>query len=285
MYGPAARFCHQFLGPFGISVTVYEPGCGGEIRRLITERTKLIWLESPGSNTMEVEDVPAIVSAARERTVTVACDNTWSTPLLFKPLNHGVDIAIEALTKYVGGHSDLLLGSITARTSGLHEIIKTTARGLGMGVSPDDASLTLRGLQTLSVRLAHVGNAALGLATRLTKVDCIETVLHPGLPSCPGHEFWKRDFAGSSGVFSVVLKEGSQPHLGTALAAMNVFALGASWGGTRSLIVPIPPNHEPAPESRRSGQIIRLSIGLEDPEDLWADLTRFITALEGIETA
>lgn len=281
VYQPVRSFCEGYLKPRGIDYGVYDPLIGAGIADLIDDKVKLVWVESPGSNTMEVQDIPAIVKAAKAKGVLVGCDNTWATPLIFKPLAHGVDFACEALTKYVGGHSDLLLGSVTVADLGLREQLKVTLRGLGVGVSPDECQLALRGIETLALRLAHMGKVSEDFARRLTRSPAVETVLHPALPSCPGHEFWQRDMGRSSGVFSVVLKPVPQAQLEKALSALKVFAIGASWGGTRSLIAPLAPEGErtvvPWPHS---GPSLRISIGLEDPDDLWNDLDALLVALE-----
>ena len=279
-YGPVRYFCADYLSPRGITYTVYDPMIGSGISDLISGKTKIIWVESPGSGTMEVQDIPAIVSAAKARGVLVGCDNTWATALLYKPLAHGVDIVVEALTKYVGGHSDLLLGAITVADIELRQRIKLVLRDIGVGVSPDEVSLALRGIETMGVRLAQMGRVSEDFAARLQEVAAVDRVLHPALPSCPGHARWKRDFKGSSGVFSVVLKPGAEIGLGAALTGLRVFSIGASWGGTRSLIAPmsikadrtaVPWTHE--------GTVLRISIGLEDPSDLWDDLMQMMTML------
>jgi cystathionine beta-lyase len=281
VYPPVRSFCDDYLKPRGIDCGVYDPLIGAGIAELIDERTKLVWVESPGSGTMEVQDVPAIVQAAKARGVLVGCDNTWATPLIFKPLAHGADFACEALTKYVGGHSDLLLGSITVADMALRQKLKEILRGFGVGVSPDECQLALRGIETMALRVAHMGKISEDFARRLTHSPAVETVLHPALPSCPGHAFWKRDMGRSSGVFSVVLKPVAEAELETALTALKVFAIGASWGGTRSLIAPM------AVEGDRivnpwthDGTVLRISIGLEDPDDLWSDLDALLFALE-----
>ncbi|MDE2488611.1 MAG: PLP-dependent transferase, partial [Alphaproteobacteria bacterium] len=214
-------------------------------------------------------------AAAHAKGAFVGCDNTWATPLLFKPLDHGADFAMEALTKYVGGHSDILLGSITVREVALHRRLKDTTRMLGIGVSPDECQLAIRGLQTMGVRLAHVGHVAEALAQRIVGQPGVDRVLHPALPTCPGHEIWRRDFSGASGLFSVVMKPGVEHRLDAALSAMKTFAIGASWGGVRSLIVPMDIRSDRvAVPWREEGPILRISIGLEDPQDLWDDLSR-----------
>jgi cystathionine beta-lyase len=279
-YGPVRNVCRDYLAPRGIDYTIYDPLIGAGIADLIEERTRLVWVESPGSGTMEVQDIPAIVRAAKAKGVLVGCDNTWCTPLLFKPLDHGCDFAAEALTKYVGGHSDLLLGSITVKDIDLRQRMKEVLRSLGVGVSPDEVALALRGIETMGVRLAHVGRVSEAFARRLQEHPLVEQVLHPCLPSCPGHEFWARDIKGSGGVFSIVLRSGAEVALNPALTAMKVFAIGASWGGTRSLIAPMsvqgdrtvnPWTHE--------GVVLRISVGLEQEDDLWADLEGLLAAL------
>lgn len=280
-YPPVRGFCANYLEPRGIGHGVYDPVVGAGVADLIDERTKLVWVESPGSGTMEVQDVPAIVAAAKARGALVGCDNTWATPLLFKPLRHGADFAAEALTKYVGGHSDLLLGSITVSDLGLRQRLKDTLRMVGIGVSPDEAALALRGIETMGVRLAHMGRVSEEFARRLSGTPAVDLVLHPALPSCPGHDLWKRDFKGSSGVFSIVLRAGVEPRLDPALGALKVFAIGASWGGTRSLVAPMAiKGDRTASPWTRDGIVLRLSIGLEDPDELWGDLEAFFDVLE-----
>jgi len=279
-YPPVRGFCVNYLAPRGIDHEVYDPLIGAGVADLIDERTKLVWIESPGSTTMEFQDVPAIIAAAHLKGALVGCDNTWATPLLFKPLVHGADFSMEALTKYVGGHSDLLLGSISVRDVELYKALKATTRMIGIGVSPDECQLAIRGLQTMGVRLAHVGKVAAEFAQKIVGLPGVERVLHPSLPDCPGREFWERDFAGASGVFSVVLKPGVDDPLGPALTALKTFTIGASWGGVRSLIVPmdIKPDRVAVPWTE-DGTILRISVGLEDPEDLWADLEGLFAAL------
>jgi cystathionine beta-lyase len=281
VYPPVRGFCANYLKPRGINYEVYDPLVGDGITDLIDEGTKLVWIESPGSGTMEVQDVPAIVRAAKAKGALVGCDNTWASPLLFKPLAHGADFAIEALTKYVGGHSDLLLGSITVNDLDLRQRLKDTLRMVGIGVSPDEAALALRGIETMGVRLAHMGCISEDFARRLEKHPVIDRVLHPALPSCPGHAFWKRDFNGSSAVFSVVLRPACEENLAPALTALRIFAIGASWGGTRSLIAPMAIKSDRTVNPWTSeGTVLRISIGLEDPDDLWADLTDLFAKLE-----
>ncbi|WP_018690384.1 trans-sulfuration enzyme family protein [Ahrensia kielensis] len=278
-YPPAIGFCRNFLELRGISFSTYPPGIGAGIEEYITDNTKLIWMESPGSTTMEVEDVPAIVSVARGRNILTGIDNTWATPLLFKPLAHGVDFSMQALTKYPSGHSDILMGSVTVNDLDLRKGLRDQMRMLGMHTAPDAISLVLRGLETMALRLTHVGKIAGKFAAQINeRGDC--EVLFPALPESPGHDIWKRDFSGSSGLFSVVLPEAWEPNLDQALDAMQVFAIGASWGGTHSLIAPmnISANRD-TPHARNDRIILRINIGLEDPADIGADLDLFFQLL------
>ena len=278
-YPPATGFCRNFLEPRGIGHRIYRPD-GSDLESLLDDSVKLIWMESPGSTTMEVQDVPAIVALAKGRGILTGIDNTWATPLLFKPLAHGVDFSMQALTKYAGGHSDLLLGSVSVADSALRQRLRDTMRMLGLGVGPDEVQLALRGIQTMSLRIRHSGKVALDFAERLEAMAGAGAVLHPGLESFPGHALWKRDFAGGCGVFSVVLPESAEPHLEPALDALELFSIGASWGGTHSLVAPMSvAANRTVDDPMHERTILRISVGLEDPEDLWADLERLFTAL------
>lgn len=280
VYPPTRLLCTRYLAARGIEHEVYDPLIGAGIAEQIDARTKLIWLESPGSMTMEIADTAAITAVARERGVLTGCDNTWATPLLFKPLLHGVDFATEAITKYISGHSDIVLGSISVRDKQLYQRLIDTLQVIGTSVSADDCSLALRGLQTLGVRLAHSGRVSTQFARRLQEFPAVTRVLHPALPTCPGHEFWLRDFAGASGVFTFILDPRTAPALHRALNSMQVFTLGASWGGTRSLIGPRPIKEDRTVRAwTDEGPALRVSIGLEDPVDLWNDLERFLEEL------
>jgi cystathionine beta-lyase len=279
-YPPVRNFCADYLAPRGIAHEVYDPLIGAGIAGQIDAQTKLIWMESPGSGTMEVQDVRAIAAVARSRGVLTGCDNTWASPLLFKPLAHGVDFAAEALTKYVGGHSDLLLGSITVRDLDLRKGLKDVLGMLGIGVSPDEVSLALRGIETMGVRMAHSGRVAKEFAERLQSSPVVARVLHPALPSCPGHDIWTRDFAGASAVFSIVLKPEVGHRVYDAMSRLRLFAIGASWGGTHSLIAPMAIASDRTVRPWNPAEpVVRLSIGLEEPGELWADLTGFLAAL------
>jgi len=279
-YPPVRAFCAEYLSPRGIAYEVYDPLIGAGIADHIDARTRLIWMESPGSGTMEVQDVPAIAAVARSRGVLTGCDNTWAGPLLFKPLAHGVDFAAEALTKYVGGHSDLLLGSITVRDLALRKGLKDVLRMFGIGVSPDEVALALRGIETMGVRMAHSGRVAKEFAERLQDSPVVARVLHPALPSCPGHAIWARDFKGASAVFSIVLKPEFGPRVYDAMSRLRLFAIGASWGGTHSLIAPMAIAADRSVRPWNPAEpVVRLSIGLEESEELWSDLSGFLAAL------
>lgn len=280
VYRPNRRLTTAVLSRFGVAANFYDPLIGAGIASLIQENTRLIWTESPGSVTMAVQDIPAIVAAAHARDVAVVLDNTWSAGVLFDAFSHGVDITMQAITKYIGGHSDLLLGSITVRDEAIYERLGAARQVIGCAVSPDDCSLALRGLQTLGVRLEHVERSALGVAHWLANRPEVETVLHPAFPSCPGHEFWKRDFSGASGVFSIVLKPGpSRERVFAFVDALRLFEIGYSWAGTTSLAVaytiaraPNRPNYD--------HRLVRFSIGLESTSDLIADLEQALPALK-----
>jgi len=280
VYPPVRDFADRFLKRMGVEVIYYDPAIGAGIADLITGATKLVWMESPGSTTMEMQDIPAIVAAARAHGVPTALDNTWATPLLLKALELGVDFVIQAVSKYMAGHSDLLMGAVTVRDPALFDRLRTTFKLLGHGVSPDDCSLVLRGLETLGVRLRQSSASALKLATMLEESGRFQAVLHPALPSSSGHAIWKRDFRGASGVFSAVLKPESVDRLPAALARLRVFAIGASWGGTHSLVAPMDVSAaRTATDCRWQGPIIRFSIGMEGLADLRDDLGAFIGEL------
>lgn len=278
IYGPNRLLTKSLLSRFGVTATYYDPLIGAGIADLIQPNTRLVWTESPGSVTMEVQDVPAIAAAAHARGVTVVLDNTWTAGVLFDAFSHGVDVTMQAVTKYVGGHSDLLLGSITVRDEALYERLGAARQVVGCAVSPDDCSLALRGLQTLAVRLAAVEHSALAIARWLTQRPEVERVLHPALPSCPGHEFWKRDFTGASGVFSFVLKPGpSREQVVRFVDALKLFKVGYSWAGTASLAVAytIAGTGRPLYDHR----LVRFSIGLESARDLIADIEQALRTL------
>jgi cystathionine beta-lyase len=272
IYGPNRNLADVLMARLGIEVSYYAPLAGADIAAQFRSNTRLVWCESPGSNTMEVQDVPAIVEVAHTRGAVVALDNTWSAGVYFDAFAHDVDISVQALTKYIGGHADLLLGAVTVRDATLYRRVGETLFVLGMTVSPDECSLALRGFQTLATRLDAIERAALDIAKWLATRPEIELVLHPALPSCPGHDAWRRDFTGSSGVFSVVFADRfAKDDVFQFVDALRLFHIGYSWGGVTSLVMPWP---EPAsrPDARYGDRLVRLSIGLEDPADLRADL-------------
>lgn len=280
VYFPNRKLATTLLSRFGIATTYYDPMIGAEIASLIQENTRLVWCESPGSITMEVQDLPALVAAAHARNVRVVLDNTWSAGILLDAFQHGVDITMQAVTKYIGGHSDLLLGSVTVRDDSLHQRIGAAQQVIGSAVSPDDCSLALRGLQTLGVRLSAIETSALTIAKWLAARPEVELVLHPALESCPGHEVWKRDFLGSSGVFSIVFRPGpSQAQVFAFVDTLQLFKVGYSWAGVTSLAVAYDIGRIPGrpPYDHR---IVRLSIGLEATEDLLADLDQALSKLK-----
>jgi cystathionine beta-lyase len=265
VYGPTRKFCDTILKRLGIATRYYDPLVGTGISNVIGERTAAILLESPGSQTMEVQDVPGICVAARERGIVTLLDNTWATPLLFPAIAAGVDVTMIAATKYVGGHADVMLGAATA-TERYYRRIQTASWDLGHAASPDDAWLGSRGLRTMAVRLKQHEESALRVARWLKEQPRVGRVLHPALPDCPGHEFWKRDFKGSSGLFSFEL-DGDRD---TFVDALELFGLGYSWGGYESLVLPVDPYRTVTEPPARN--LVRLHIGLEDADDLIADL-------------
>lgn len=280
-YPPMRDLAETDLRRLGVDVEFFDPLSPEDVQRKMRDTTKIVWCESPGSTTMEILDLPRIAAIAHERGALVGVDNTWATPLNFKPLLHGADLVTEALTKFVSGHSDVLMGSITVRDTALIQPVRSLVGRLGIGVSADDASLVLRGFETLGVRLRHSDRVALEFAHRIAAHPLVEQVLHPALESFPGHAYWKRDFLGSSGVFSITFKEGPSSHIAAALDAFTLFAIGASWGGTRSLAAPMSIDRfRSATSWNGSGVILRLSIGLEDEGELWTDIERFFDRLE-----
>jgi cystathionine beta-lyase len=269
-YDPSRLFADGFLKRFGVETRYFDP-MTGDIASLFCERTKAALLETPGSLTFEVQDVPAICAEAKKRGVVTLLDNTWATPFFYTALEKGVDMTILAATKYIVGHSDVMIGSVTTHQR-LWPKLRQTAQQLGQVVSPDDAYLASRGLRTLAVRMKAHEASAFKIALWLDERPEVETVLHPALPTCPGHNIWKRDFTGSSGLFSFVLK-GGHAKAAAFVDALTLFGIGYSWGGFESLALPV------HPESCRSAvpwdkdrSLVRLQIGLEDADDLIADI-------------
>ena len=272
VYGPTRRFCDTFLKRYGVATRYYDPTAGAGIAALIGERTRAIFLESPGSLTMEIQDVPAICAAAGARGVATLLDNTWATPLFFPALAAGVDLAVLAGTKYVGGHADVMLGSVTANAKHYAKLERTTW-DLGLCVSSDDAWLGARGLRTMGVRLQRHEASALRIARWLNEQPQVAAVLHPALPDCPGHDIWARDFRGASGLFSFVLRGGGDAGRIRFIEGLELFGLGYSWGGYESLVIPADPDPiRTATSWRAEGPLVRLHVGLEDADDLIEDL-------------
>jgi cystathionine beta-lyase len=273
VYGPTRNFCNTVLKRFGVSTTYYDPLIAAGIDALIQPNTRLIFTESPGSLTFEVQDIPAIVAAAHRREVLVLMDNTWATPLFFKPFAHGVDISIQAGTKYIGGHSDLVIGMITARTAALYRQVKDTTMAIGDMAGPDDCYLALRGLRSMGARLARQQDAGLKVAQWLRTRPEVKRVLHPALPGTPGHDLWQRDFSGACSLFGVILHTTSEPAVAQMIDGYRYFKIGASWGGYESLVVPTyPAELRTVVPWTETGFVLRYHIGLEDPDDLIDDL-------------
>lgn len=286
LYGPARDMILRFLGPLGIAAQSYDPRLDAGIAELLDERTQLVWVESPGSATFEVQDVPAIVAAAHAVGALVAVDNTWASHLLFKPIAHGADITMQALSKHAGGHGDLLMGSLAVRDDTLFRRLKDTARFLGYGVSPEDCALCERGLMTMPVRMRHAAASAAEIVNWLSQRPEVVRILHPAIPEHPGHKVWKRDFSGAAAVFSVVLRPELAPLQSGILRRMRLFKLGASWGGVHSLIaVNDPRKGRTSLDWLPSGPVWRLSIGLEALDDLIVDLEQAFASTSEIVAA
>ncbi len=279
-YYPTRQFCDSILARFGVETTYYDPAIGGDIAGLMRDNTRVVFTESPGSLTFEVQDVPAIAEAARARGAVVMMDNTWASPLYCRPLALGVDVSIQAATKYIGGHADLMMGVVTVGEESHFRTIKGTAAELGCCVAPDDCFLALRGLRTLSVRLSRHQESALRVARWLRERPEIARVMYPALPEDPGFALWQRDFSGASGLFGAVFRDYPRAATDAFFDALELFGLGYSWGGYESLVVPTDPaRFRTATEWPEPGRGLRIHVGLEDPDDLIADLERGFAAL------
>ncbi|WP_176079267.1 cystathionine beta-lyase [Paraburkholderia tropica] len=281
VYSPNRDHGDWLARDFGITARYYDPMIGAGMADLIQPNTKLIWIEAPGSVTMEVPDVQAITAAARARNVITAIDNTWSAGLAFKPFDHGIDISVQALTKYQSGGSDVLMGATITRDRDLYLKIKSARMRLGIGVSSDDCSLVLRGLPSMKARFEAHDRSAFALATWLKSRGEIAAMLHPAFEDCPGHAFFRRDFTGAGGLFSVVFDERySASQIDTFCEALDLFALGWSWGGANSLVMPYDiASMRSAAQWPHRGTLVRFYIGLEDEADLRADLERALATL------
>ncbi|UUP19102.1 cystathionine beta-lyase [Nitratireductor thuwali] len=277
VYHPTRRFADTMLERLGVEVEYYDPAVGADIAGLIRDNTKVVFTESPGSNTFEMQDIPAISAAAHAAGAVVMMDNTWATPLYFRPLDFGVDISIHAATKYPAGHSDILLGTVSANEA-CWERLYDAYLTMGVCAGPDDVYQVLRGLRTMGVRLERHQQSALHLARWLEGRAGVAQVLHPALPSHPGHAIWKRDFSGASGIFSIVLDGGGQAQAHAFLDALEIFGLGYSWGGFESLAVHVQLDDRTVAKGPEAGPVIRLQIGLEDVDDLQADIEKGLAA-------
>ncbi len=272
VYRPTRNFCDTILQRLGVETTYYDPLIGAGIESLIRPNTRAIFLESPGSQSLEFQDVPAIVAVAQAKEIPTILDNTWATPLFFPSHAHGIDLAVEAGTKYLSGHSDLLLGLVSANATWFKRL-RATFDAFAMCAGPEDIFLALRGLRTLELRLREAERQGLAIAEWLVKRPEVAQVLHPALPTCPGHAIWRRDFSGSSGLFSIVLKPCSDEAVAALLDGLQLFGMGYSWGGYESLVVPFDcRTYRTATQFDPPGPALRFSIGLEDPQDLIADL-------------
>jgi cysteine-S-conjugate beta-lyase len=272
VYGPVRGFCTGLLERFGVATTFYDPRVGAGVDRLVRPETRLVYMESPGSLTFEVQDVPAIAAVAKARGIRAIIDNTWAAPLFFKPMALGVDVEVISATKYIVGHSDAMMG-LAVCTEDSFTAVRNSATQLGNHAAPDDCYLTLRGLRSAGVRLRQHEKQGLALAAWLAARPEVARVLHPGLPSSPDHALWRRDFSGASGLFAAVLKPGyAKPALAAMLDGMELFGMGASWGGFESLILPTSPERLRTSVPWREGTVLRLHAGLEDVGDLIADL-------------
>jgi cysteine-S-conjugate beta-lyase len=284
-YGPTRNFCEKVLTRHGVATTYYDPKIGEGIVRLIRANTRVVYVESPGSLTFEVQDVPAIAEVAHASGLTVLMDNTWASPWLFASFAHGVDVSIQAATKYITGHSDVMLGAVVTNEA-TYLPVRTMAADLGHCAAPDDAYSALRGLRTLGLRLERHQQNALAVARWLQTRPEVARVLYPALPEDPGHALWRRDFTGASGLFGVILQPAPRAALHALIDALDLFGLGSSWGGFESLIVPTnPARQRTATRWAPAGPTLRLHIGLEDPQDLIEDLERGFAALRAAAVA
>jgi cystathionine beta-lyase len=281
VYGPTRRFCENHLRRLGIEVTYYDPLVGAGIDALFRPNTRIVFLESPASLTFEVQDVRAITAVTRARGALSLLDNSWATPLGFRAFDHGVDVSVHAATKYIGGHSDVLLGVVVANERAYPPLLRLWT-DMGIAPSTDDCFLGLRGLRTLGVRLARHQESALRIAHWLRARDEVAEVLYPALPGARGHALWQRDFKAASGLFGVVLRPVDKARIDAMLDGMRLFSMGWSWGGFESLIIPTYPERlRSVTRWQAEGPSLRLHVGLEDPEDLIADLAAGFERLKG----
>lgn len=281
VYQPTRSFCDFMLAKLGVETEYYDPLIGGEIATLVRPNTRLIFVESPGSQTLEMQDIPAIAEVAREKDLWLLMDNTWASPLYFKPFSHGVDVSIQAATKYIVGHADAMLGAITANDRAAKHIDRAKET-LGTCPGSEETYLGLRGLRTLDVRLERHQKSALDIALWLSARPEVARVMYPALPDDPGHALWRRDFLGATGLFSVVLKTADIKAVSAMLDGLKLFGMGYSWGGYESLVIPFnPKSYRTATRWEDKGQALRFHIGLDDVADLKADLEQGFARLAG----
>jgi cystathionine beta-lyase len=279
VYQPTRKFCNGVLARYGVTTTYYDPMIGAGIAALMQPNTRAVFVEAPGSLSFEVQDIPAIAEAAHARGALVLMDNTWASPLYFRAFEKGVDLSIQAATKYICGHSDAMLGTVSTNAATFGRL-RDTVHALGLCVGPDDIYLGLRGLRTMGVRLAAHHQSGLKIAQWLAARPEVARVLHPAFETCPGHAVWKRDFTGASGLFSVVLKPAAQSAVNAFLDELDLFGIGASWGGFESLAIPFDcTSFRTATPWTPGGPTVRFHIGLEDLDDLIGDLERGFAAL------
>ncbi len=279
VYRPTRIFCDGVFKRMGAETTYYDPLIGKDIAKLFKPNTRAVFTEAPGSQSFEMQDIPAISAIAHAKGARVLMDNTWATPLYFQPLRYGIDLSIQAGTKYIGGHSDIMFGCVAANASALADL-KNVTSAVGLCVGPDDVYLALRGLRTLSVRLKRHNESGLAIARWLEARPEVKRVLHPGLPSDPGHAIWKRDFSGASGLFSIVLKPCSERAVHAFMNGLSLFGMGYSWGGFESLVILFDcSEYRTATKWSPGGPTLRFHIGLEDCGDLIADLERGFAAM------
>lgn len=272
VYGPTRLFCDTVLVGFGVQVTYFDPMLGARLAAMLQPDTSAVMFEAPGTGTFEVPDIPAIAKVARDHGAVSILDGTWATPVFCRPIKLGVDIVAHSGSKYIGGHSDTMIGFIVCNAEHYLRMRKTVL-AFGDRAGAQDVFLSLRGLRTLEIRMKHHEAAAMKIATWLSRQPQVKKILHPAFPDCPGHEFWSRDFEGSSGIFSVLFKSGDNNRLNRFIDGLKMFGLGVSWGGFESLALPVDPAAlRTATPWTETGQLVRLSIGNEDPGDLIADL-------------
>lgn len=284
-YRSTRRFCDEVLAGYGVEVSYFPPAVGGGIAGLIRPNTRMVFLETPGSLTFELADIPAITAVTRERGIITALDNTWATPMLFRPIEQGVDISIAAATKYLSGHSDVMLGAMTAATEEVFKRLKDSAARWGNSASADDCYLVQRGLRTLDIRLERHQRTALELTAWFAGQPETHKLLYPALPSDPGHEIWKRDFDGASGLFGVLLDSMTPDEMSVFFNGLELFKMGASWGGFESLMVPAWPPPVRSCSEGEEGALIRVHAGLETVADLIGDLEAAFARLRSARAA